>query len=493
MKLKKWHLAAWSVLTMVVPAMAGNAANLITNGDFEATCVTDGDGDQVPPSWTKSVGAHAIQATMDCPADNGPSAAGTQALHWVRPAGSTSGRHINVTQAFGTPIDATTFLSLTLQLDVHVTSHNLSAGGTSTPAFEWPVIVQLTYKRASNPALTQVWRHGFYVDPPGDGARVVDPGTGLIAEYEDTQVTTGTWSAHAFDLLAELPDVGEITHVVVGAAGWGYEGQADNISISGTLPANTLVYFEESGGGGNPRGFYNYDTVTGVSTLRSTVSGSERFFGMDVRPSDGVVFTADEVGAVLYTVDVDTGAKTAIGSTGAPNPSALAFDPTTGVLYGLAGTTLASVSLYSVNQTTGAFSLIGNTSPVIRGLEFDSSGQLYGFEQQGDLYEIDKSNGSITLVGGSGPTALVAEDSAFTPAGELFFTDFDGDVFHIDVTTGLRTVVGNSGMGQGLLGLIPDPVPEPAIPMMGPLGHLLVGLTLLFTALALHRGRRQRA
>ena len=40
--------------------------------------------------------------------------------------------------------------------------------------------------------------------------------------------------------------------------------------------------------------------------------------------------------------------------------------------------------------------------------------QLYGFEQLGTLYEIDKTNGNLTLVGGSGPTPSVTEDGAFT-------------------------------------------------------------------------------
>ena len=37
-----------------------------------------------------------------------------------------------------------------------------------------------------------------------------------------------------------------------------------------------LVYFEENGGGGNPRGLYNFDASTGNSTLLSPSSSTRK-------------------------------------------------------------------------------------------------------------------------------------------------------------------------------------------------------------------------
>src|SRR5204862_3744570 len=63
-----------------------------------------------------------------------------------------------------------------------------------------------------------------------------------------------------------------------------------------------LIYFDES-----PRGLYTYDTTTGVSSLRAAMIGSERFFGMDRRPSDGSIFAVDLFRAGLWTINRDTG------------------------------------------------------------------------------------------------------------------------------------------------------------------------------------------
>ena len=82
-----------------------------------------------------------------------------------------------------------------------------------------------------------------------------------------------------------------------------------------------LVYFEEDGGSGNPRGLYNFDLQTNESTLRATVGGSERFFSMAMRPSDGTVFAID-ADSRLHTIDTDTGATSLVAETGLPAENA---------------------------------------------------------------------------------------------------------------------------------------------------------------------------
>jgi hypothetical protein len=228
--------------------------------------------------------------------------------------------------------------------------------------------------------------------------------------------------------------------------------------------AAQLVYFDENGGSGNPRGFYNFDTVTGVSTLRTTVPGSERFFAMDIRPSDGTVFAVSFSPTLgIFTINLDTGASSVVGLTGVSDLVGLAFNPATSQLFAQQN----GGGLYSVNQATGEAMLIGDTGVVDRGLVFSPLGDLYGFTDRGALYRINPANGNVTPVGGTGnpvadPSIGISEDSAFTAAGQLFATDYAGTIFQTDPLTGNGAVIGSTGMGNGLLALSVTPVPEPA-------------------------------
>lgn len=216
-----------------------------------------------------------------------------------------------------------------------------------------------------------------------------------------------------------------------------------------------LVYFDEDGGNGQPRGLYNFDPLAGTSTLRATVPGTQRLFALDVRPSDGKVFATD-LDSRLLTIDIDTGQLTDIGATGVSQMVGIAFSPIDGTLYGLQHNGL----LYRVDPHTAACTFIGLTGGVERGLAFSPAGQLYGFTDEGHLYQIDPATAAVTPVGGRGNAcAAMAEDAAFLPNGRLFATDFVGNLFETNPTTGDGTLIGTTGMGAGLLGLIVTPEP----------------------------------
>ena len=72
----------------------------------------------------------------------------------------------------------------------------------------------------------------------------------------------------------------------------------------------------------------------------------------------------------------------------------LAFDPTTGILYGATG----SDRFYSIDPATGIITDINtNTDRNIDGLAFDTTGKLYGSQGSNKrFFEIDSSNGAIT-------------------------------------------------------------------------------------------------
>lgn len=214
-------------------------ANLLINGDFESGFVASGKSnaldlgnDSVPTGWSRVetfTGGIAETAVIGPLAGNGPSAPGLAATLFTRSGDNASGDWTAVQQ--GLAIDVASFNSLTLSLDVFVIAHNLEAGGWVSPAFEWPLTVQISYTTTGN--ANQIWRHGWYLSPPGDNgpSPINDPGQGLIPVYNDTLVTAGVWTSHSFNLLSELPQARTIDSIVVGGSGWNYESAADNIMI----------------------------------------------------------------------------------------------------------------------------------------------------------------------------------------------------------------------------------------------------------------------
>lgn len=220
---KRTSLAA-ALLLVWAPALA--MQELITNGDFENGFVPDGTGDEVATGWSKQESRPFEDSTL-----GDDTSGSSHAVRWLRANGGNSGDRTGLDQTLS--IHAASYDTLALSLDVRVDSHNLEAGGSVSPAFEWPVMVELRYTLASSPATTQIWRHGWFVDPPGDLPRAADPGSGLIAFYNDTLVTAGQFQSYNFNLKTELPDLGTITHIQVAGSGWDFAGAVDNVSIVG--------------------------------------------------------------------------------------------------------------------------------------------------------------------------------------------------------------------------------------------------------------------
>jgi len=155
----------------------------------------------------------------------------------------------------------------------------------------------------------------------------------------------------------------------------------------------------------------------------------------------------------LYTINTSTGAGTFIGRIGF-NVSGIAFDPTTGRLYGLSGgAETGAAELITINTTTGAGTLVGTvTGPVtdrFPDITFDAAGSLYAWTEERDaLVRIDKTTAAVTFLGptlGSAVTGL-----AFSNAGRLF-REVAGTLSTIDPITGaLVSTIGSAGRLVGL-------------------------------------------
>ena len=174
-----------------------------------------------------------------------------------------------------------------------------------------------------------------------------------------------------------------------------------------------------------------------------------------------VIYTTE----VLEMVDTTTAEVTPIGNTGVgPGEviQGLAWDPVTSTLYATitwidgSGTTLASIDRYT-GAVTRLMPVTGIEGAMLVGLAIDSSGRMYGIEQNSNsLIEIDKASGAATVIGPLG------DESILTLTGSLAF-DRTTDVLYLsgvtaDVFGGLYTVDRSSGHASliGVLGEEPQ-------------------------------------
>jgi hypothetical protein len=104
----------------------------------------------------------------------------------------------------------------------------------------------------------------------------------------------------------------------------------------------------------------------------------------------------------LYTIDVETGAATAVGCTMLPGIQALDFSPE-GILYGfdVGGGSGAGVGLVRIDPVTA---LASDVDPAVDGraadvqtLAFAPDGTLYGAHE--NLFRVDLNTGALTLLG----------------------------------------------------------------------------------------------
>jgi hypothetical protein len=181
--------------------------------------------------------------------------------------------------------------------------------------------------------------------------------------------------------------------------------------------------------------------------------------------STGELFTLNPAtGAVLQ----DIGPLTDAGGTNYPI-TGLAFHPTTGVLYGSTGNSVAATAarLVTINPATGRVTVVGsfNAGPVsgtgtpstMGDLDFDAAGNLFGVGTIGgpQLYSINPATGQATVVGPTGLTSTVGGGLAVSAAGGFFGTPTAARFGTYDPTTGAYTNIANPakpvGGGYGAL------------------------------------------
>lgn len=252
----------------------------------------------------------------------------------------------------------------------------------------------------------------------------------------------------------------------------------------------------------------NIDPLTGASTLQASVG----MFGPVteiVFRDDGVMFGTTGGGSSnVITIDPETGAESLVGQHPFGAVTGLAFAD--GILYGaffFAGQPptegFPPSSLVIVDQNDGSLTLVGELfyNPV-RGLAYDSStGTMYGVgtpTQPGEglndvLFTVDLMTAATTEVGDTG---FQLGGLRFGPDGTLYGGEvqfggggggegaFDANLVQLDPGTGAGTAIGLTGT-QGISGLAFVPGGGPVVPTVGVPTLSFVGLGLLAALLVL--------
>jgi|GEM_PF-3309707 len=189
------------------------------------------------------------------------------------------------------------------------------------------------------------------------------------------------------------------------------------------------------------------DPDTGLTTVVGVVGTGGTAFSLAFDPNTQTLVSANLDTQRLIVIDTGTGAGTLLGSPGSLYSFGLAFQTSTGSLYGVGGGTLLEI-----DALTGAATEVGIPRCFrVAGLTVDPSTQMvYAVDEiRNLLIVLDRLTGVGTPIGAIGFSRVVG--LAVDPnSGVLFATDRDTDqLITIDKSTGAGTAIGPLGTQHG--------------------------------------------
>lgn len=148
----------------------------------------------------------------------------------------------------------------------------------------------------------------------------------------------------------------------------------------------------------------------------------------------------------------------------------MAFDYTTGTMYTLITGGIYKGALAQLDLKTGQIVPVSDTDLEMMTLCATPEGKIYGIDQKGDLYQLDKTTAEATLIGNTGVTAHYAQSMCYDyNTGNVYWSQVDADsrssLRLVDLDTGVTTSLGLVGpYGAAVTAMFAVPSAEPKLP-----------------------------
>jgi len=241
---------------------------------------------------------------------------------------------------------------------------------------------------------------------------------------------------------------------------------AGDFVLGARISEAQVLWGSSSKGGTNPSSVFTIDRTTGLATLVGPSGLGDGVSGIRFNPQSGTMYGilgSSCTGARLITIDTATGAGSVLGTlvgagfdgaTGTfcgGGSDALAFSPD-GTLYA-GGYSFGATSLLRVDTTTGAVLEAHPTPGHLAGLAFDSSGALWASHGNSsfsfELHTIDLATGAQTSTLPLSEPVIVS-DLAFAEDGTLYASlPSESKLATVDTATGLVMRIGSFGPAVG--------------------------------------------
>lgn len=270
----------------------------------------------------------------------------------------------------------------------------------------------------------------------------MNPSTGQLRARETVQlpITNYGITVHPSNKFLYIPDATEILAYTIGTNGFLQPVTGSPFA----LPGGSALKFIPNGAFGysNTGAEFSVNTTTGVLTQIGTATVGHIPYDAALSPSGGFLYIPNFQDATIsaFTVNQTTGALTAV--TGSPfadgdiEPAAAVVSPSGKYLFvanfstGNAG----SISVFSINTTTGALTAVTGSpftgSGPANGITIDPTGNfLYVAANGVDAYSVNQTTGTLTVITGAPYTTPAAPFGVTVdPTGKFLYASIFGNL-----------------------------------------------------------------
>ncbi len=242
------------------------------------------------------------------------------------------------------------------------------------------------------------------------------------------------------------------------------------VSLFFSLIFFTTIVFGQTGftieyaGGGS---LHTIDLTNATKTIVGTTLNS---FGAGDFGANDVLYAINSGTNQFYSIDTTDGTTSLIGAITPPANhmwTGMAYDESTNTMYGYSAWSIAAGegSLHIIDVTDGSYTLVGTqtTATAIGCIAIDGTGQMYGMNLQAaaKIYQIQKDNGTVTLIGDTGQGAAGMGHGMDWSNSEqtMYLTTYNSMTFEntlrsVDLTNGATTQIGGLlGMWTGVIAI----------------------------------------